>query len=530
MEEPMNRIHDRKAAPRRGTRGSIARLALAALVVAGALGGKCEGKPAEFYQLIGVPVPGTGDIFGRVTVDGTGRSGVTVTLRRAGQIVSTTTTDSGGNYEFNDLDPGTYTVSIASISGANCPGEQTAVVLEEEGTRVDFACTIPPPATGTVTGRVVVGGQPQPGAQVVIPGRPAVTTDASGLFTITQVPVGTQTITTTLTNHTCPPRSANVAANQTFNVGDIVCTPNPGTLIVNVVLSPANTPISGASVTATGPGGTLTGTTNASGSVTFTNVTPGQYTVSATASNVSCSPTTAAVNPGQTATATVPCTSTPGDFTVGLNNPPPGWNHPAGATESVECKVITTNPARPGATWTATITGPAAGDPPGSPSGVIPGEETKSGVLDENGRAELRVRIRRVGTYTNVVTVTSSGVSRGATATVTVTGAPNTCPSAASSARFKRGVTALLPDGATLLGLRPVAFRYLAPYGDPSVPQVGLIAEEVARLYPEAVALDAGGRPAGIYYGTLTGLLIQEMESRISRAVEAGIERVTGTP
>jgi hypothetical protein len=74
--------------------------------------------------------------------------------------------------------------------------------------------------------------------------------------------------------------------------------------------------------------------------------------------------------------------------------------------------------------------------------------------------------------------------------------------------------------------LRPVAFRYIAPYGDPAVPQVGLIAEEVVRVFPAAVALGADGRAFGIQYGTLTGLVIGEVESRARRSLEAGIARL----
>jgi hypothetical protein len=481
-----------------------------------ALSLQCDAKLAEFFGLIDDGfIPGQGDIFGRVTVDGSGRSGVTVTVRQGSQVVTTTTTDSNGNYVVLNLDPGTYTVSISSISGVDCPGDQTAVVEADEDTEVNFPCTTQAPTTGTVTGRVVVGGQPQPGATVQIPGQPSVTTDASGNFTITQVPAGSQTVTTTLSNHTCETKTANVTAGQTTNVGDIACSPNVGTLVVNVVQTPGNTPISGASVTAVGPGGTLTGTTNAGGSVTFNNVVPGQYSISATASGFTCSPTTASVNSGQTATATVPCTSTPGDFTVGLMAPPPGWNHTMPGIESVECKVITTNPAQPGATFTVQATGP----------GVIPGQ-TIAGTLNSVGAAAFQVRINAFGTYTNNVTVTAGATVRTGMATVTVTSAPNTCPLAPSSARFKRGIVSLLPDGATLFGLRPVAFRYMAPYGDPAVPQIGLIAEEVVRVFPAAVAIGADGLPFGIQYGTLTGLVIGEVESRARRSMEAGIARL----
>ena len=78
------------------------------------------------------PHPLTGDIFGRVTVDGSPRSGVTVTVRQGNTVIDTEVTDQNGEYEFLELDPGTYTVSIGTITGADCPGEQTAVVEEDE--------------------------------------------------------------------------------------------------------------------------------------------------------------------------------------------------------------------------------------------------------------------------------------------------------------------------------------------------------------------------------------------------------------
>lgn len=116
-----------------------------------------------------------------------------------------------------------------------------------------------------------------------------------------------------------------------------------------------------------------------------------------------------------------------GDFTVSLGSPAPGWDHTMPGVESVECKVISTSPAQAGATWTATITGPTEG----GASGVISGQSF-AGTLNANGRAELRVRINRLGTYMNSVSVTSAFITRTATANVTVTGDPNECPAAGS--------------------------------------------------------------------------------------------------
>jgi hypothetical protein len=55
----------------------------------------------------------------------------------------------------------------------------------------------------------------------------------------------------------------------------------------------------------------------------------------------------------------------------------------------------------------------------------------------------------------------------------------------ASSAKYKRDVRDMGDASARLMRLRPVAFRYKA---DPTgTQQYGLIAEEVAKVYPELV-------------------------------------------
>lgn len=69
----------------------------------------------------------------------------------------------------------------------------------------------------------------------------------------------------------------------------------------------------------------------------------------------------------------------------------------------------------------------------------------------------------------------------------------------ASSSRFKEDIQTL----GHIEGLRLVSFRYK---GTPET-RVGMIAEEVAERYPQAVAYDAEGAPWGIYYGMLGALL-----------------------
>jgi hypothetical protein len=70
-----------------------------------------------------------------------------------------------------------------------------------------------------------------------------------------------------------------------------------------------------------------------------------------------------------------------------------------------------------------------------------------------------------------------------------------------------------------------VSFRYKeqAARGD-TTPQFGLIAEEVAEVFPELVVYDARGRPETVKYHLLVPLLLNEMQ-RLERRVEAAERR-----
>jgi hypothetical protein len=80
----------------------------------------------------------------------------------------------------------------------------------------------------------------------------------------------------------------------------------------------------------------------------------------------------------------------------------------------------------------------------------------------------------------------------------------------ASSERYKTGVVPVESEAYRLQQLRPVRY-YLK--NDPShALQYGLIAEEVARIYPELVIRDAGGAVQGVRYDELAPLLVKEMQ------------------
>ena len=86
---------------------------------------------------------------------------------------------------------------------------------------------------------------------------------------------------------------------------------------------------------------------------------------------------------------------------------------------------------------------------------------------------------------------------------------------APSSLRFKKDVQPLGSTAEKVLNLRPVAFRYKQADESGAYPlQYGLIAEEVAKVFPDLVQYDKEGKPFAIYYNLLTPLLLGEVQQQ----------------
>ena len=67
--------------------------------------------------------------------------------------------------------------------------------------------------------------------------------------------------------------------------------------------------------------------------------------------------------------------------------------------------------------------------------------------------------------------------------------------------------------------LRPVSFLYKPEYADGDrTLQYGLIAEEVAKVYPELVAYDNDGQPYTVRYQYLITMLLNEVQKQYRRA------------
>jgi hypothetical protein len=82
-----------------------------------------------------------------------------------------------------------------------------------------------------------------------------------------------------------------------------------------------------------------------------------------------------------------------------------------------------------------------------------------------------------------------------------------------SSRRYKQDIQNMADASDRLLDLRPVTFRYKqadATGGHPM--QYGLIAEEVAEVFPELVIPNEAGQPETVAYHLLPSLLLNEVQ------------------
>ncbi len=84
-----------------------------------------------------------------------------------------------------------------------------------------------------------------------------------------------------------------------------------------------------------------------------------------------------------------------------------------------------------------------------------------------------------------------------------------------SSGRYKEDIHDMLDASSNIMHLRPVTFRYKIPTDDGNKPlQYGLIAEEVAQIYPDLVVYSKDGRAETVQYQKLDVLLLNELQKQ----------------
>jgi hypothetical protein len=139
-----------------------------------------------------------------------------------------------------------------------------------------------------------------------------------------------------------------------------------------------------------------------------------------------------------------------------------------------------------------------------------PGVKAESGVI-------------RIGTITGTTSTQSAtyvagiyGVKTATAGTAVFIDSSGQLGTVSSSIRYKEDIQPIASASERLLKLRPVQFRYKKADVSGEKPiQYGLIAEEVAKVYPELVVRDATtGRIDGVRYDELAPMLLNEMQQQ----------------
>jgi hypothetical protein len=202
-------------------------------------------------------------IGGRVTGN---NAGTTLTL--SGPSAATTGVDGSGNYSFNNLAAGTYTITPSSPGVTYTPASQTVTINGAHVLGANFvASTISYTVSGTITGA--------PNDAVVLSGANTynTVTDASGNYTFSGVVNGSYTATPGSAGFTVSPSSQSVTVNGA-NVTGVNFTATARAFNITGTISGG----AGATVTLSG-GASATTTADNSGNYSFTGYPNGSYIV-----------------------------------------------------------------------------------------------------------------------------------------------------------------------------------------------------------------------------------------------------------
>jgi hypothetical protein len=231
------------------------------------------------------PLVGQFSISGNLSANG---AGSTVTL--TGTLAQTVTADASGNYSFNGLTAGSYTVTPNRAGFAFTPASQAVSITSANVTNVNFTAT----PTFSISGSIAPSTSGS-GATLTLSGAGSSTTtaDSSGNYTFAGLANGTYTVTPSKAGLTFSPTSQTATVNN-GNVTAVNFTATGQTFSISGSVS-AN----GASATVALSGAAAASTTaDSSGNYSFTGLANGTYTVTPTKPAFTFTPTsqTATVN------------------------------------------------------------------------------------------------------------------------------------------------------------------------------------------------------------------------------------------
>ena len=125
------------------------------------------------------------------------------------------------------------------------------------------------------------------------------------------------------------------------------------------------------------------------------------------------------------------------------------------------------------------------------------------------------IAVGEQGVQTDTSIAGISGATTGLPGSTVLIDANGQLGTTSSSRRFKQDIHDMGEASSGLMSLRPVTFRYKKAYADGEQPlQYGLIAEEVAEVYPELVVKNDKGKVQTVQYHKLNSMLLNEVRKQ----------------
>ena len=229
------------------------------------------------------PPPPVGSIAGQVAIEGTGIDGVSVNLSNG----NSTTTSGGGNYRFDNVEGGAYTVTISGYpSDATFDATSAAATISSAGQSVTINFSGSYIRTASVMGSVTVENMGLGGVTVALSGVSTATavTDDSGQYAFTGLRMGSYSVEISGFDSD-EVGFSNTASAVTVGTGESKIVSFDGTYLrtagIQGQVSVEGVGLEGVNVSLTGgpDGQDMTTTTDAAGLYSFAKLRAGDYAV-----------------------------------------------------------------------------------------------------------------------------------------------------------------------------------------------------------------------------------------------------------
>jgi hypothetical protein len=131
----------------------------------------------------------------------------------------------------------------------------------------------------------------------------------------------------------------------------------------------------------------------------------------------------------------------------------------------------------------------------------------------------MRIGTQETQTATFMAGISGTALGGGVAVRINANGQLGTVGSAA---RFKQNIKPMDKASEAIHALKPVTFRYKQELDPESIPQFGLVAEEVEKVNPDLVARDANGKVYTVRYEQINAMLLNEFLKEHKTVQEQG--------